>query len=165
MSSRYYAYIYDLSMCKYYDEGCLDQIEVRVSNMKYENRALRNVISYGCQLPVLGRRLRDASLVIHSWTPLRNLRRRKWTEYASASNHFCLHSNYHRCPFLSSHHVQRLLDHFKHTSPNGTHICLVLEILGPSVKSRTDRLKDGRLPGRVARNLARQALLGLDHMH
>ena len=64
-----------------------------------------------------------------------------------------------------SRHVLRLLDDFEHTGPNGTHICLAFDVLGPSVKARAERFGDGRLPGSIAREISRQALLGLDCLH
>jgi serine/threonine protein kinase len=32
-------------------------------------------------------------------------------------------------------HTVQLLDHFVHEGPNGSHTCLVLELLGPSLNS------------------------------
>ncbi|OJZ90478.1 hypothetical protein ASPFODRAFT_28968 [Aspergillus luchuensis CBS 106.47] len=52
-------------------------------------------------------------------------------------------------------HIVRLLDHFDVEGPNGIHSCLVLEMLGPN----------GRLPGSLAKGVARQALMGLDALH
>ncbi|PYI03357.1 kinase-like protein [Aspergillus sclerotiicarbonarius CBS 121057] len=66
----------------------------------------------------------------------------------------------------SSRHIMRLLDHFDLDSPNGTHRCLVLELLGPSVPDMIEaRFTDGRLPGNLAKAIAKQALLGLDLLH
>ena len=63
-------------------------------------------------------------------------------------------------------HVMRMLDHFDVDGPNGTHRCLVLELLGPSIPDvRETRFRDGRLPGHVAKAVAKQALLGLDILH
>ncbi|KAK2762319.1 hypothetical protein FQN54_001329 [Arachnomyces sp. PD_36] len=62
-------------------------------------------------------------------------------------------------------HIQHLLDYFEHTGPNGTHTCLVLEILGCSVKDRAERFRDGRYPGHVARRIAKQVLRGLEYLH
>lgn len=62
-------------------------------------------------------------------------------------------------------YIQRLLDHFEHPGPNGMHPCLVLEVLGCSVKDRAERFRDGRYPGHVARRIATQALQGLEFLH
>lgn len=55
-----------------------------------------------------------------------------------------------------------LLDHFTVVGPNGTHDCLVLELLGPSVSEVAERF--GRLPPDIAKSTAYQALLGIDFL-
>ncbi|GLB05557.1 hypothetical protein AtubIFM57258_000846 [Aspergillus tubingensis] len=66
----------------------------------------------------------------------------------------------------SSQHVMRIIDHFELDGPNGTHRCLVLELLGPSVSDFVEaRFSDGRLPGNIAKSVAKQALLGLSLLH
>ena len=47
-------------------------------------------------------------------------------------------------------HLPRLLDHFEHKGPNGSHCCLVLEVLGESV---------GMYARRKSNQLASQAFL------
>lgn len=62
--------------------------------------------------------------------------------------------------------MSKKLDRFELDGPNGTHECLVLELLGPSVSDVVDdRFVDNRLPGELAKKVARQALLGLDYLH
>lgn len=62
--------------------------------------------------------------------------------------------------------VMETRDHFKLDGPNGTHECLVLELLGPSITDILDvRFRDNRLPAKLARRVARQVLLGLDYLH
>jgi serine/threonine-protein kinase SRPK3 len=59
-----------------------------------------------------------------------------------------------------------MLDHFQLDGPNGTHDCLVLELLGPSVADLLATQFHGeRLPGSLAKSIAKQALLGLDYLH
>ncbi|GES57037.1 kinase-like protein [Aspergillus terreus] len=59
-----------------------------------------------------------------------------------------------------------LLDDFELEGPNGTHRCLVSELLGPSVPDLIDaRFSDERMPGKLAKAIAKQALLGLDFLH
>ncbi|RAL17202.1 serine protein kinase [Aspergillus homomorphus CBS 101889] len=71
-----------------------------------------------------------------------------------------------RATHPGSRHVMHMLDHFDVEGPNGTHRCLVLELLGPSVPDLIEaRFADGRLPGPLARATAKQALLGLDLLH
>ncbi|EON65280.1 CMGC/SRPK protein kinase [Coniosporium apollinis CBS 100218] len=65
-----------------------------------------------------------------------------------------------------SQHVVQLLDDFQHAGPNGTHTCLVFEVLGPNIPTVIDaRFADGRLPGKIARRVCKHALLGLDFLH
>ncbi|PWY63810.1 kinase-like protein [Aspergillus eucalypticola CBS 122712] len=60
-------------------------------------------------------------------------------------------------------HIVRMFDYFDIRGPNGIHPCLVLEMLGPSVADLVEgRFADGRLPGSLARDVARQAMVGLD---
>ncbi|RGP76702.1 heterokaryon incompatibility het-6 [Fusarium longipes] len=58
-----------------------------------------------------------------------------------------------------SSHINSLLDHFTLVGPNGSHNCIVLEILGPSVR---DIAYYRRLPSRIARRFAKQSLQALD---
>lgn len=67
-----------------------------------------------------------------------------------------------------------LLDDFEHRGPNGTHVCLVFEVMGPSAASMMDLLPENqpkrygrrnRYPLWMARSMLRQALLGLDYLH
>ncbi|KZF25835.1 kinase-like protein [Xylona heveae TC161] len=63
-------------------------------------------------------------------------------------------------------HLLSMMNHFHLNGPNGTHNCLVLELLGPSVAELVERrYSDERLPGALAKSIARQALLGLDCLH
>ncbi|RPB17997.1 kinase-like protein [Terfezia boudieri ATCC MYA-4762] len=64
----------------------------------------------------------------------------------------------------------RLLDHFNHTGPNGTHLCLVTEVLGPSIGDLLSppwrKFRDStRYPTTVVREISKQALLALQHIH
>jgi len=62
-------------------------------------------------------------------------------------------------------HLVQLVDHFQLDGPNGTHSCVVLELLGPSVYDLLDaRFHGERLPGKLAKNITKQALLGLDYL-
>lgn len=59
-----------------------------------------------------------------------------------------------------------LLDEFVHSGPNGLHACLILELLGPSVSTYVEeRCPNGRMPGMLAKEVSRQALLGLECLH
>lgn len=58
-----------------------------------------------------------------------------------------------------------LFQDFTLVGPNGTHSCLVTEVLGPSVPFATERLPDGRLPGKVAWQAVRDITKALAFVH
>ncbi|KAJ6114186.1 protein kinase [Penicillium capsulatum] len=63
-------------------------------------------------------------------------------------------------------HTVHLLDHFDLKGPNGSHKCLVYELLGPNIPDTIDaHFPDGRLPGKLAKAIAKQSLIGLDSLH
>jgi serine/threonine-protein kinase SRPK3 len=63
-------------------------------------------------------------------------------------------------------HLISMTDLFKLQGPNGSHHCFALDMMGPSVPDVLERkFGDQRLPGRLAKSIARQALLGLDYLH
>jgi serine/threonine-protein kinase SRPK3 len=63
-------------------------------------------------------------------------------------------------------HIVRLLDDFSHDGPNGTHACLVYELLGLSVSTVTERrFADDRLPGALAKRVCKETLLAVDFLH
>lgn len=63
-------------------------------------------------------------------------------------------------------HVLHTLDDFDIIGPNGTHICLVYELLGPNVPDALDaHFPHGRFPGKLAKMIAKQSLIGLDGLH
>ena len=63
-------------------------------------------------------------------------------------------------------YLMSMQDSFQINGPNGTHECLVLELLGPSVADLLDTHSGiERLPGTLAKTIAKQALLGLCFLH
>jgi serine/threonine-protein kinase SRPK3 len=61
--------------------------------------------------------------------------------------------------------VNQLLDYFTLDGPNGSHNVLVLEIVGPNVAEFVGyHCKDDRLPCKLAKSFAKQALQGLDFL-
>ncbi|KAF2449339.1 kinase-like protein [Karstenula rhodostoma CBS 690.94] len=65
-----------------------------------------------------------------------------------------------------SQHLMTMSDHFQLNGPNGIHDCFVLELLGPSVADVLDaHFNNERLPGKLARKIAKQTLLGLSCLH
>ncbi|KAL6806353.1 kinase-like domain-containing protein [Trichoderma sp. SZMC 28013] len=61
-------------------------------------------------------------------------------------------------------HVSHLLDSFYHEGPNGRHLCIVLELLGPKISSVVNRQPNYRLYGRLARRVSSQLLLAVDYI-
>ncbi|KAF7829061.1 SRSF protein kinase 1 [Senna tora] len=61
--------------------------------------------------------------------------------------------------------VVHLIDNFKHTGPNGQHLCMVLEFLGDSLLRliRYNRYKG--LPLNKVREICKCILIGLDYLH
>ncbi|CZT14086.1 related to serine protein kinase [Ramularia collo-cygni] len=67
----------------------------------------------------------------------------------------------------SGSHIVKLLDNFLHTGPNGQHVCMVFEPMGPGLSSR---FKEGRrsmlgIPYEEARSVVKQLLSSLDYLH
>lgn len=62
-------------------------------------------------------------------------------------------------------HTVNMLDDFDLNSPNGLHKCLVYELLGLNISELTDAHFSGRLPGKLAKAIAKQVLLGLETLH
>ncbi|KAM6481756.1 kinase-like domain-containing protein [Trichoderma sp. SZMC 28011] len=61
-------------------------------------------------------------------------------------------------------HVSHLLDSFYHDGPNGRHLCIVFELLGPKISSVVNRRPNYRLDGRLARQISSQLLLAVDYI-
>jgi serine/threonine-protein kinase SRPK3 len=59
-----------------------------------------------------------------------------------------------------------MLDNFSHSGPNGTHACMVFELLGPSIATVTERkFSDDRLPGALVKRVCKEMLLAVDFLH
>ncbi|KAH9923759.1 kinase-like protein [Epithele typhae] len=62
-------------------------------------------------------------------------------------------------------HVISFLDHFRHKGPNGTHVCMVFEVLGENLLGLIKRHQNKGVPMHIVKQTAKQILLGLDYMH
>ncbi|TFY82776.1 hypothetical protein EWM64_g1226 [Hericium alpestre] len=62
-------------------------------------------------------------------------------------------------------HVISFLDHFRHKGPNGTHVCMVFEVLGENLLGLIKRHQRKGVPPHLVKQIAKQILLGLDYMH
>ncbi|KAK7307429.1 hypothetical protein VNO77_40482 [Canavalia gladiata] len=61
--------------------------------------------------------------------------------------------------------VIQLIDHFKHTGPNGQHLCMVLEFLGDSLLRLIKYNRYKGLPLNKVREICKYVLIGLDYLH
>ena len=64
--------------------------------------------------------------------------------------------------------IVQLLDHFEYTGPHGLHLCLVLEVLGPSLGALGDLYRSTEkreVPSAIPKRFTKQILLGLDYLH
>eukprot|EP00929_Paragymnodinium_shiwhaense_P118222 TRINITY_DN9014_c0_g1_i1.p1 TRINITY_DN9014_c0_g1~~TRINITY_DN9014_c0_g1_i1.p1 ORF type:complete len:641 (-),score=164.82 TRINITY_DN9014_c0_g1_i1:354-2276(-) len=61
--------------------------------------------------------------------------------------------------------VVELSDYFEHTGPNGKHVCMVFEVMGPNVLALIKRYNFKGVPFPIVRKLAAHVLIGLDYLH
>ncbi|ODQ64314.1 kinase-like protein [Nadsonia fulvescens var. elongata DSM 6958] len=62
-------------------------------------------------------------------------------------------------------HVVELLDSFKHIGPNGTHVCMVFEVLGENLLGLIQKYDHRGIPMALVKQITKQVLLGLDYLH
>ncbi|KEZ43194.1 hypothetical protein SAPIO_CDS4866 [Scedosporium apiospermum] len=62
-------------------------------------------------------------------------------------------------------HVVSLLDSFEHTGPNGTHVCMVFEVLGENLLGLIKKWNHRGIPMPLVKQITKQVLLGLDYLH
>jgi len=62
-------------------------------------------------------------------------------------------------------HVVSLLDSFEHKGPNGTHVCMVFEVLGENLLGLIKRWNHRGIPTQLVKQITKQVLLGLDYLH
>lgn len=62
-------------------------------------------------------------------------------------------------------HVVQLLDSFEHKGPNGVHVCMVFEVLGENLLGLIKRYNHRGIPMPLVKQITKQVLLGLDHLH
>ncbi|XP_030493415.1 uncharacterized protein LOC115709444 isoform X2 [Cannabis sativa] len=61
--------------------------------------------------------------------------------------------------------VVKLLDHFKHSGPNGQHVCMVFEYLGDNLLTLIKYSDYGGLPLHMVKEICYHILVGLDYLH
>ncbi|KAH6618304.1 kinase-like domain-containing protein [Chaetomium sp. MPI-SDFR-AT-0129] len=62
-------------------------------------------------------------------------------------------------------YVCHLVDDFEHQGPNGTHVCLVFELMGETLRTFSVLFKDHMIPYLVMRRFTVQLLAALDFAH
>ncbi|KAF6809113.1 serine/threonine protein kinase [Colletotrichum musicola] len=63
---------------------------------------------------------------------------------------------------LGYQHVCHLVDDFQHVGPNGTHVCLVFEVIGETLRTFGAWFPESMIPNRVMRRFTIQLLVALD---
>lgn len=61
--------------------------------------------------------------------------------------------------------VVKLLDHFKHSGPNGSHVCMVFEFLGDNLLTLIKYTDYRGIPLNMVKEICRHVLIGLDYLH
>jgi serine/threonine-protein kinase SRPK3 len=61
--------------------------------------------------------------------------------------------------------VVKLLDHFKHSGPNGNHVCMVFEFLGDNLLTLIKYTDYRGIPLPMVKEICRHVLIGLDYLH
>ncbi|KAF2673977.1 protein kinase dsk1 [Microthyrium microscopicum] len=62
-------------------------------------------------------------------------------------------------------HVVSLLDSFTHRGPNGSHVCMVFEVLGENLLGLIKKWNHRGIPMPLVKQITKQVLLGLDYLH
>lgn len=62
-------------------------------------------------------------------------------------------------------YVVSLLDSFRHNGPNGSHVCMVFEVLGENLLGLIKRYNYKGIPKVLVKQITKQVLLGLDYLH
>ncbi|KAK4206066.1 kinase-like domain-containing protein [Rhypophila decipiens] len=62
-------------------------------------------------------------------------------------------------------YICHLVDDFEHQGPNGTHVCLVFELMGETLRTFPTWFNDDQLPYKVIHRFTIQLLLALDYPH
>lgn len=61
--------------------------------------------------------------------------------------------------------VVKLLDHFKHSGPNGNHVCMIFEFLGDNLLTLIKYTNYRGIPLPMVKEICRHVLIGLDYLH
>ncbi|KAI4987818.1 hypothetical protein ZWY2020_028576, partial [Hordeum vulgare] len=69
------------------------------------------------------------------------------------------------CDLEDSRCVLKLLDYFKHTSPNGSHVCMVFEFLGDNLLTLIKYTDYRVIPLPMVKEICRHVIIGIDYLH
>merc|ERR1719409_453686 len=61
--------------------------------------------------------------------------------------------------------IVKLLNNFIHNGPNGRHVCMVFEVMGPNILDLIKQYHYRGIPARLVRKVATHALMGMDYLH
>jgi serine/threonine protein kinase len=61
--------------------------------------------------------------------------------------------------------VTQLLDSFFIEGPNGRHLCVVMELLGPSLSWVAEKSQNGRIMARLALQVSAQLVEAVNYLH
>ncbi|KAI8928090.1 kinase-like domain-containing protein [Entophlyctis helioformis] len=62
-------------------------------------------------------------------------------------------------------YIVELYDSFKHSGPNGTHVAMAFEVLGPNLLTMIRRYHHRGIPIDIVKRIVKQVLMGLDYLH
>lgn len=62
-------------------------------------------------------------------------------------------------------YICHLVDDFEHTGPNGKHVCLILELMGETLRSFGTLFKKHMIPNPLMRRFAAYLVLALQYAH
>ncbi|KAG1436888.1 hypothetical protein G6F56_013363 [Rhizopus delemar] len=79
----------------------------------------------------------------------------KLLERVSEADPNCMGANY----------VTAITDQFRIQGPNGNHVCMTFEVLGENLLSLIKKYRNRGIPQGIVKQIAKQALLGLDYLH
>eukprot|EP00923_Selenidium_pygospionis_P028222 GHVN01050839.1.p1 GENE.GHVN01050839.1~~GHVN01050839.1.p1 ORF type:complete len:979 (+),score=221.71 GHVN01050839.1:2704-5640(+) len=67
--------------------------------------------------------------------------------------------------YPSDNGVVEFREHFEHVGPNGRHVCMVFQVMGPNLLSLIKRFNFKGVPLDIVRRIAVHILVGLDYLH
>ncbi|KAJ1605973.1 protein kinase-like protein [Cryptosporidium canis] len=94
----------------------------------------------------------------------RNSRGEEWLESLNRHSESCV-ENFTRPVSKDFNGVVSFVDYFEVSGPNGHHVCMVFEVLGPNILQLISLYEYKGVPIDVVRKIAAHSLIGLDYLH